>query len=990
MSQCRVGKPVTGWTLRASLGGVELPAPALLMSRTASLLLVFAFFPATVAASQVDFPKPAPLPPFPEAPVDPLEAPLRPSFWEGEQGRVVSVWQRFEGEEEFDKDLFEDYLAELRGFGIQKPRGFALRALDSTHFPTVDLAARLLEYVGSAEDALVLVDTAASIGQVKIAATCLESARRLQNGNLPPSAVRLLAHPRRNLRIAVESRLADRVSQEHVLELLRLLEFGRDADTRLRAGRLLDPFADQERVRTALVAALADASVAVAFQAAKSLAGPVGADPAILRAQILNTSIGPGLGCLFTELLTRQESLGHLLVTSKLLPVLRQAFHQPDIFLSGAAAACLAEYEFRAEDPGFSGVEDALILHSLVRAVAGTRFYPQFSRFAPVGEHSLERITGVPMQDKDRRAWLTWFEANHEGFSLVRSSMTLRTSDVLTLRLVWQAGGGLTQALIGTEADPVPEAEARWFSTRTGEQLRSLLMETGILDVDVLPGVFGDIQAPLLAKLEIQVGNHRKPFAFHRSAEPAWLAGFLEELNLLWAQLSWQEFAPSDAQHEFSLAHLPAWERADSSARRSLVRDWVRQRLSLISDAALARWAREERLLAPLLDPLSPLLLQEAAQRRTNTELAMLLLRVAVATPDATLLQPLLEAGAAFSEPQRSDFLLAGLASLGTSVAASCLEDARLEVRVAAARALGRCGPTAQAPLLTALQDSHPLVVRMAARSLGDLGDSAAVPALLERVSPDQPKSVRAEAISALGRLGDARALEAVLAAAGNDEEPAVRIAAIRALAALDGGGAESALSGLFPTFAAGPLESVFIRAIEERGGGSARRILTPHLRAFDSSLSYRAAVGMGRLGEARAAETLMQALPDSPRDPELLAALAVATATDFRDMPDPAGVWTAWWRENGRLSGEEWLQQVAADAGVRLPAGFSDPTQIPAKETVAALVKWMETAPAHLRPVLALHLQELTGLDSPAMTEGAPREIFLAGLATWRTWLSS
>lgn len=127
---------------------------------------------------------------------------------------------------------------------------------------------------------------------------------------------------------------------------------------------------------------------------------------------------------------------------------------------------------------------------------------------------------------------------------------------------------------------------------------------------------------------------------------------------------------------------------------------------------------------------------------------------------------------------------LLGTASAGAAlVAAAGDRSTDAELRIRAARALGRIGPPAALePLIGCLADGEPPVLRaVAAKALGDLGSPRAVPHLVPLLHG--PHRLAANAASALARLGPhgARAL----ATAAEGEDPAARYATA-ALATLE------------------------------------------------------------------------------------------------------------------------------------------------------------------------------------------------------------
>jgi HEAT repeat protein len=99
---------------------------------------------------------------------------------------------------------------------------------------------------------------------------------------------------------------------------------------------------------------------------------------------------------------------------------------------------------------------------------------------------------------------------------------------------------------------------------------------------------------------------------------------------------------------------------------------------------------------------------------------------------------------------------LAGAVPAAPVLRAALRHDSQVEVRVRAARALGRLGvPNAVADLVSAGQPDQPAALRMVvARALGDIGSIAAVPGLRRMLAAHEHR-VAANAAAALARLGE-------------------------------------------------------------------------------------------------------------------------------------------------------------------------------------------------------------------------------------------
>jgi len=924
-------------------------------------------------------------------------AATKESWWGEPANRYEEVFAEFEAIENPTAAQRKVYFESLSSFGL-KVRATALKALDSPHPQAVVLAADLLEFVGdAATDLDALIEGASGVGNSEAAVACLETAFRLNGGWLPARAVALLDHPMGNLRNAVESRLARRAHESYVRPLLQRLRFGRDIDTRTRAAKLLTAFNAEEEVQLALREALSDRSVPLAFAAVDALIGD-GTREQMERIQELLDEADPGPEYAYAlyGLLRHQEQMGALLIDEAMLPRLQIALRDADPFLSAAGAAALAEYHFRAtRDDGLEPLERDIV-YALVRAVGGVNFYPQYARFSPLAEASLQRFSGEDFSDRDRSAWLQWLADNHDGFRAVRGELRIEDEDLPALRVAWETADGRVALLAGTAADSVgAKAPVRWLGKAGLERLVDLLDAAHLLDTQILPGTYGPSTEGVAVRLEIEAAGRRKRLTFRGPSGATWLPGVLRDLEALHDETDWQLLAAPGAEREFALAHLDSWDAADAPARAELHVRTSLGRLADPGDAALAEWARVVAT-APGLelrwDPaLAGEFFTQLRVRALSEDLARPVLDAALRVPDIGLADALVEALQDRNEPLRSALLLDGLARLGPEACARSLSDERLVVRVAAARALGRTGTEGRSALLRALDDANPLVVKMAVRSLGELDDPSVAPQLLPLARQTGQREVRKEALWALGRLQADGALDAVLDAA-LDADSSVRIAAVTALGRLNDPGVRQAFGALFPAYAGTPLEVTFMRALGERGAGFARSVIRPHLAALDVVVASSAAIQCGRLGDPTAAPFLIGMLPDAPRDPDLLDALTFCLCTDFRSLPDPAGVYGYWWSENGAAESWNWLAHSAEVTENALPTNFGVVVTEGAAsrdESVASLLGLLENGPSHLRAVASYYLHRLTGVDAPAVHGGTPQPVVSDVARAWHAWLA-
>lgn len=932
-----------------------------------------------------------------QQPPEPVEKPIpapKSDYWAGDLDRYEKVFATFETLPNPTEVEFREALSNLQGLGLAT-RPAALKALRSPHPPTVQLAAHLLQSVGLPEDADELVVVASSVGVQNVASDCLEAALRLNGGWLPLQAVRMLEHPRKSVRSSVEARLGRFVHDDHLTPLLQHVRYGRDPDVRMRAARLLGPLRGQPDARQALLDALEDPAMTVNLSAAQMLAGDASpADFQLVRQEILAAEPGPVLGYLCYALLLQLQTDGKLLLDEELEQHLVGLLEERDPFLGGAVAACLAEFGYRSNrDEGFDYL-DLQVPRALVRAVGGMAYYPQYSRLLPLAEASLERISGRDFSESQPQAWVEWLMALPDDFRAVRGSLHLGPGDYPLVQLGWRIEDKPWRWLGGAGCTS-PAPELRLLGQSGLETLAAALEKARLLQLSRVPAAFGLEQKPVIAELEIQVGQRRKRLAYRGDSLRDWMVELDAVLEELYGATSWQLLAPADDRRDFVLAVLERWDAADPAERLEMMVDLTRGRLSTLKDEDLVAWsesliAREELL--PLWpDDLAREFLAEVQRRGARLDVARAALGAALLAPGPELAEPFFEAVVAVSEPNRSELLFTGLDVLGMDVCVAALEDSRLAVRVAAARALARCGREATVPLVMALQDPSALVVQKAVASLGHLADPAALSELLALAGRGNPREIRKEALWALGEIGDPNSLEVVRLAAA-DEDASVRLVAILALGQIPGPEADALFDTFFPDFAATPLEAPFLRALDSRGAASTRRILRSHVDALDVEVASRAALHLGYLGDPDAAPFLISMITAAPRDANVLDALAFATCADFRQMPDPAGMYVEWWRERGRMEPETWLAAALENLGRPVPSDLTTPaasmTTEERRRTVAGLLELMETGPTYLRPAVTFHLNRLTGVDAPAVRARTSDAVARTTVEPWVEWL--
>ena len=972
--------------------------------------LAAAVAPAHAQGGRIELPDPKPATTEPsgsttggqEPGKQPAELTEVPALWAEAALPAERLFLAFEMAQDESDEFRQQYLDDLRARGLGT-EATAVKALSSAWPPTVQLAAELLEWVGDPEQdgqdvVRELVVAASRVPSVTAVSACLETARRLNQGVLPAVAVKLLGHPRRQVRTVGESRLARDPHPSHVPSLLQFLRFGRDQDVRLRSARLLVSHVGQQEVRDALRETLAGEDLEVVFVALSALAGSGQPDDVgYLREQVArSTSLREAAYLLHALLILQQASGAEALFDAGQVPQLRRLCDDRDIYISAVGAACMAEFLYRSDFEEDMERWNTVLPALLVRSVGGAEFYPQYARFLPVAETALRRITGEEFPEEARDAWLVWYETNGEGFRLVRGSLALTAEALPALRVVWARGAEDGRVLLGPAAAWQPGDHILGSSDL--EQVRESLEASGVLEATMLPGSFGPESEPVSARLEVALGGRRKLVSFRGVVQPDWLDALFGTLDERYAATRWQDLAAAGSlRPDPILQRLPAFEDAEGNGRALALVEVTRGRVGLLDDAALAEWCAELRATPGMAEcwdlDLAGEFVREAGRRApANAALALELQALGLDgvhdRPEAEAI--VADALAELDEPHRSTLMVAGFAQLGAAAAIAARDDARIAVRVAGVRALGALGAEGLEALLVALDDDHPLVVRAALRSIGEVGDPQALEPVLRFAQVGLAVDLQREALWALGRLGDPAALATVERAAVQAGDASVRIGALDALALLPGKDVDAALGRLFPAFANTDLESSWVRAAGQRGGAAIRASLEDFLLDEDPAVARQAAVLGGALGSPAAAPALMELLDTMPRDTDLLEALAMSLAVDFRAMPDPAGTYRQWWSQYGDLGAAAWLRRAAADSGFALDERFAQAQQELRADTVRSLLAALAEGPPALRGLATYYLAAITGVDTQPVLLGTPRRELERRITPWRDWLAA
>src|SRR5688572_4499761 len=234
------------------------------------------------------------------------------------------------------------------------------------------------------------------------------------------------------------------------------------------------------------------------------------------------------------------------------------------------------------------------------------------------------------------------------------------------------------------------------------------------------------------------------------------------------------------------------------------------------------------------------------------------------ATSPAAVMREIPPAAPATPPPVRPD-VPPGSAPPTHDVLVAQLRNIDGEIRVAAARELGRRGdPLAVPALIAALRDPHAPVRIAAAHALGKLRDERAIEALGGAMSGDEEGNVQAAARGALQAIGTPAA-DAVIAEHDARREQTEREAYARANPTVD---RTRGVDGLLDGFR-GPHERLHAEAADAlaEAGPAAVEPLAALLKDVSVWVRKRTAELLGRIGDTRAAEPLRAALDAIPSE---------------------------------------------------------------------------------------------------------------------------
>lgn len=310
-------------------------------------------------------------------------------------------------------------------------------------------------------------------------------------------------------------------------------------------------------------------------------------------------------------------------------------------------------------------------------------------------------------------------------------------------------------------------------------------------------------------------------------------------------------------------------------------------------------------------------------------------------------------------------------------------EDLNTYVRSASAEALGRIGDVrAIFPLMDALRDSCSFVRRAAAIALGQMQAKEAQGALL-RTLEDPNFYVRRAAINAVGKLGIPD-LAPMLIPFLETDDPRIRRTATIALRRLEAREAIPKMIEVLESHLVSPSQrdlpvvKTLVVALGDLEAAEAVPVLVRVIRGYVGVRSLTAKA-LGKIGDPRAAEALIEALQDKKSRNLQLAALkslgrlrhreAVPAVRQFLDAPDPRLRRTAA-LALGALGDRAAIPQLLEiarndESPLVRPAAVEALGEVGDEKLVPQLLPFVDDSNAYLRAALAHALSTLDG-DTP------------------------
>jgi len=816
----------------------------------------------------------------------------------------------------------------------------AREAVAKASGPALQCAARCLALAAQPADLAALrarlLATSAADDALALHALLESLAPAVRDG---PTCAALLDHPASAMRLrasrALASIAASGAAVDALLPALEASLASSRSDTRLRALEAVAALRDA-RARALLVRCLGDARAEVALRAARSLAesGAVESDDE-LRALALPS--GP------TDARSRRTAAYALLALDARAQLgaqgaLRAEDVEPllvrlrsgDALERGSAAIALAGAGVVLAPVEEANWYDREVPHELVRILAGLEFHPDFSSLWPLAAQRMELLSGERL-GRDGPAWREWWMQNRDGFRARRAVMHVEAADAAQLQLALRApGDGLFVRLAGRAAPTLEDGlEEIVLSDEQAAQLHALLLESGAFDARRAPGV-REVRSGFARVLELRLGPQSKVFGFGAPAEP-WFEQLVAHVQQRAREGAWQRLsgAPNGpTRRAFCERERAFWESDASPAERErreleLALERARAGGAALGEPELERWLTRSRVAGFARAEDADAWLELLEREETFGPRAQALVELALAASrSAGGEQPLsLERARALSSALLRRFGEAAGGAAAEIVAAAPIELA-LELaqspdplaRGSSVRALGACRSAD--------------CVRALSQLLSDRDEGVEARALAAIATEELPNY--ADALYARAEYGRPLVRPAALRAVGHLKSPRARALLLAGLASTEARLQSAALEGLgalgaadlAPTIlvqlARGPASPVYESArgaLIELGEGAHEELL----RAAQSSTHparRESALLLARQAQPAVASTLLALSLASPQDAPLAFELRVLSGRDLASEE----AWWSWWDSVDPKDALSWFTSGVRAAGLSAP----------------------------------------------------------------------
>jgi len=513
-------------------------------------------------------------------------------------------------------------------------------------------------------------------------------------------------------------------------------------------------------------------------------------------------------------------------------------------------------------------------------------------------------------------------------------------------------GSAEAAAADAARAPEQPGTETLFLEDHEAALLVGELQAQGLFGVERLPGRRGE-PSLAARRLVLSAGSGEKAFEVAPGIELPWFERSLEAVLGVADRNRWQVWYDREehaSAFEAWVLERDWWRDAPAPERARRLAERVLARLAALP---VAERDAGVRLLAELyadgvaraadFQPLLRLLEQESMRRGAGSRRETLLELALIAAADASagagehaedvsrgidstlarqLLAVLVESESDLGGPEARRVVARALPALSLELAG----DRDPLLRALAADSLGRLAAEdakGAAPIdrLASLLADPALEVRVAAATaLGahrlEAGRAELVRAAREGAVPLRTASLRALAL--LAPPGDTLVRELALIALA-EPETELQQAAVDALAELDDPESASILASLLSR---GPASHYFPAARRglARLGLAAEPELLRLLASGPGPVRREAALLLSEAGVARAASSLLTILTETPGDQRVARELAILTGVDLRADEDPVRSWWDWWDTVAHDDAIAWLLAAAERAGARAP----------------------------------------------------------------------